>query len=309
MFRGRHLWVGGVDPRLSAGELARSLGVDRTTVWARLKAWRESGFLIGFDVVPNPDLFGLRFGAGSLRIDNPIQKDAILRDLGLIDGVVSAQDVLGPWVVVLTACPHAEGFDRCSALLRHLQGVNEVIPLVGFHCPASTARPTGLDWRMMRELRNPPAPLPAELARRLRIGLKTVTRHYTSLMQNQLIWYIPLLDYTRYSGLAVTRFNVYLQPTADSPSIFRKLRERFPDYVDIADRSDFALEAAHKIKHIVLVLQLPVASASEDLQREILDVPGVAEVEVLFPRRTYSYPRWITQCIDSRLTEMTPKLR
>ena len=303
MFRGRHLWVGGVDPRQSAGERARRLRVDRTTVWARLRAWKECGFLAGFDVVPNPDLFGLRFGAGSLRVDNPVQKEAVLRDLGLISGLVGSQDTLGPWIIVLAACPNAEGFERCSALLRRLSGVNEAIPLVGFHCPSSSAAPTLLDWRMIQELRRPPTPLLGELAKRLKISLKTARRHYDALMRHQLLWYIPLLDYTRYTDVAMTRFNVYLNASADPATVLATIQNRYPDYVDVADRSEFALEPAHKVKHIVASLQLPTASASEDIQTELLRIPGVAEVEVLFPRRTFSYPHWFSERIEAKLVD------
>jgi DNA-binding Lrp family transcriptional regulator len=299
MFRGRHLWVGGVDPRQSAGELARRLGVNRTTVWYRLKEWKKCGFLVGFDVVPNPDLFGLRFGAGSIRIDNPVQKEAVIRDLGLISGIVGAQDMMGPWVVVLAACRNSAGFDRCSALLRRLAGVNETIPLVPFQCPASSAEPTPLDWKILRELRKPPTPLLAEVAKRLRISAKTAARHYDGLIRHQVAWYIPLLDYTRYAGLAMARFNVYLHPTAEPSRVLETIQKRYPDYVDIADRSDFALEPERKVKHVVVFLQLPAASASEDVQVELLRVPGVAEVEVLFPRRTFSYPDWISELIAS----------
>lgn len=303
MFRGRHLWVGGVDPRQSAGQLARGLRIDRTTVWARLKAWKECGFLTGFDVVPNPDLFGLRFGAGSVRVDDPVQKDAVLRDLGLISGLVGSQDTLGPWIVVLAACPNTEGFDRCSALLRRLTGVNETIPLVGFRCPASSAVPSLLDWRIIQELRRPPTPLPGELAKRLKISPKTVRRHYEALMGNQILWYIPLLDYTRYPGVAMTRFNVYLNESADPASVLAAVQNHYPEYVDAADRSEFALEPAHKVKHIVAFLQLPAPSASEDIQLELLRIPGVAEVEVLFPRRTFSYPHWYSERIEAKLAE------
>lgn len=309
MFLGRHLWVGGVDPRQSAGELARRLGVDRSTIWSRLKAWKECGFLTGFDVVPNPDLFGLRFGAGSIRVDNPVQKEAVVRDLGLVSGIVGAQDMMGPWVVVLAACPNAAGFERVSALLRRLSGVNETIPLVAFRCPPSSAEPTPLDWRIVQELRMPPTPLLTEVAKRLRISVKTVTRHYDSLIRNQVVWYIPLLDYTQYTMVAMARFNVYLHPTADPPQILETIRKMYPEYVDIADRSDFALEPEHKIKHVVAHMQLPAASASEDVQVEILKIPGVADVEVLFPRKTFSYPDWLSERIADRISEQRPKER
>lgn len=301
MFRGRHLWVGGVDPRQSAGELARRLRVDRTTVWARLKAWKECGFLVGFDVVPNPDLFGLRFGAGSLRVDDPAQKQAVVRDLGLIPGIVGSQDMMGSWVIVLAACANSEGFERCSALLSRLSGVRESIPLAAFHCPSSSADPTPLDWRMIQELRQPPTPLLSELAKRLRISLKTATRHYDGMIRNRVIWFVPLLDYTRYTNVAVVRFNVYLHASADPPKVLETIQSRYPDHIDIADRSEFALEPARKVKHIVAFLQLPAASAAEDVQVELMGIPGVLEVETLFPRRTFSYPRWLSEIIEAKL--------
>ncbi|MDE1822206.1 MAG: Lrp/AsnC family transcriptional regulator [Euryarchaeota archaeon] len=303
MFRGRHLWVGGVDPRQSAAELAERLGVTRTTIWSRLKAWRTCGFLEGFDVVPNPDLFGLRFGAGSLRVDDPVRKAAILEDLGQVRGIVGAQDTLGPWMVVLTACANGEEFQRCSGLLRGLSGVVEAIPLVTFACPVSQGRPTPMDWRILLELRRSSTQSLTEAADQLRLSSRTVLRRYTSMVRRNLIWYIPLLDYTKYGGVAMTRFNIYLHPTSDTGAVLERVRRQWPTHVDLADRSEFAHEAAQKVKHLVLFLQIPSAAGAEDVQKELLGWPDVAEVEVLFPRRTYRYPSTLSDMIEKRLAE------
>ncbi|HLB69283.1 MAG TPA: AsnC family transcriptional regulator [Thermoplasmata archaeon] len=39
--RHRVLWWGSLDPRLSAGDIADRLGLDRTTVWSRLRSWER----------------------------------------------------------------------------------------------------------------------------------------------------------------------------------------------------------------------------------------------------------------------------
>jgi DNA-binding Lrp family transcriptional regulator len=305
MFRSRHLWIGGLDPRMSSGEISKRLGLDRTTVWSHLRRWQTSGFLERFDVLPNPDLFELKFGAGSLRVKDPRMKPQILRDLALVEGATGARDILGEWIVFLAASDSQAGFDRCSKLLHRLSGVDEVIPIVAFRSPPSSSRPSALDWKIIRELRTTPAPSFSRVARRLKVSLKTVTRRYQGLLRGQVVWYTPLLNYTHYTGATLAVFNMYLEPTTSPGSVVEAVERMYPNWVGLADHSDLALEPGRTVKHVVTTLQLETPAAAEDVQSELMKIPGVAEVEILFPRRILSYPDWFDRKIDGALTKLS----
>ncbi len=64
----------------------------------------------------------------------------------------------------------------------------------------------------------------------------------------------------------------------------------------------FALRPEHKVKHLVLLLQLPTAAGAEDVQTELLAMPAVREVEVQFLRRTFGYPQAFYGLVDDRIS-------
>ena len=98
MSRGRVAFWGGMDPRVGTTEIADRLGVNRTTVWSRLKSWEKDGFLIRQEVVPNPRLFGAGVAGGGVRVDDPRRKAEVLHALALVDGVIGGVDNVGPWI-------------------------------------------------------------------------------------------------------------------------------------------------------------------------------------------------------------------
>jgi DNA-binding Lrp family transcriptional regulator len=69
--RGRVMWWGSLDPRLSIREVGHRLRVDPTTIWNRLRAWQRTGFLLGYSVVPNPSLLGPNWREGASESRTP----------------------------------------------------------------------------------------------------------------------------------------------------------------------------------------------------------------------------------------------
>ena len=74
----------------------------------------------------------------------------------------------------------------------------------------------------------------------------------------------------------------------------------------------FALRPEQKVKPLVLLLQLPTAASAEDVQTELLAMPAVREVEVLFLRRTFGYSQAFSGLVDDRISgtaRLAPPLR
>ena len=154
--RGRIMWWGSSDPRLSYREIAQRLRVDPTTVWNRFRTWRREGFLLGYSVVPNPTLFGIGLAAGSVRIDNPKAKEGFFRDLSSVEGAAFAVDQVGQWVVVMFVVESERGLKRSVAQTRRLAGVSEMEPCIPFRCPPTTKVPGSRDWQVLEALRMHP---------------------------------------------------------------------------------------------------------------------------------------------------------
>src|SRR5689334_19343223 len=93
----RELWgsPGRWNVRKSYVDVARSLGVDEETVRNRLKRLKDSGFLIGWRLLPNPSLFGRSSILQQLTFDSPMAKDDAISRLRQMDCVIVVASLYG----------------------------------------------------------------------------------------------------------------------------------------------------------------------------------------------------------------------
>jgi DNA-binding Lrp family transcriptional regulator len=301
--RGRVMWWGSLDPRVSIREVGRRLRIDPTTVWNRLHAWQRDGFLLGYSVVPNPTLFGAGLAGGSVRISDSRAKERFFRDFGLIEGAAFVVDQVGPWVVVMFVFQTERGLQRSAALTRRLQGVTEMEPCIPFHCPKTTVTPSRLDWRILETLHTHPMENLSLCARAVGITSKTFTRRYNSLIRDLAVWSIPRLDFTRYRGATVARFLVWLSSRTDSHRVLGRLEERFPSYILLEDQTGLPDTGSKAVRLLSLFLQLSSAGEVEDADRVIREVDGVVDVETYFPRGIYVYEDWFAERLESRIRQ------
>jgi hypothetical protein len=95
MYPNGHIGASGIDPRLNPSRISRRLGVRRATIAERLRTWSQYGFLVKFDVWPNPALFRHSTHWLDLRAAGRIEKPAVLERIGLAPGAVMALDSVG----------------------------------------------------------------------------------------------------------------------------------------------------------------------------------------------------------------------
>jgi len=298
--RGRVMWWGSLDPRLSIREVGHRLRVDPTTIWNRLRAWQRTGFLLGYSVVPNPSLFGAKLAGGSVRISDSRAKERFFRDFGLVEGAAFAVDQVGPWVVVMFAFETERGLRRSVGLTRRLAGVVEMEPCIPFHNPPTTLTPSRLDWRILETLHAKPEEDLSECARILGISAKTFARRYNSLIRDCAVWSIPRLDFTQYRGATVARFLVWLAPQTDAQFVLQKLGRTFPSYILLENQSGLPDVGSRSVSLLSLFLQMSSTGEVEDADRLIREVDGVVEVETYFPRRTYVYEDWFVERLEKQ---------
>jgi DNA-binding Lrp family transcriptional regulator len=299
--RGRVMWWGSLDPRVSIREVGRRLQIDPTTVWNRLHSWQRDGFLLGYSVVPNPTLFGAGLAGGSVRLSDSRAKERFFRDFGLVEGAAFAVDQVGQWVVVMFAFQSERGLQRSAGLTRRLPGVTEMEPCIPFHCPKTTVTPSRLDWRILETLSTHPTEEISRCARTVGVTSKTFTRRYNSLIRDFAVWSIPQLDFSRYRGATVVRFLVWLRPRTVSQSVLGRLEEKFPSYILLEDQTGLPDTGSKTARLLSLFLQLSSTGEVEDADRVIREVEGVVDVETYFPRRIYVYRDWFAERLESRI--------
>lgn len=300
MTRRRISMWGGVDPRVSSADIADRVGLHPSTVRARIRDWRESGFLQGYDVLVNPELFGAEMLVASVRVDDPAERTPFFEELGLIEGIFGALDHVDGWVGVGLALDHPDAAGRRRELLAKLPGVGAVEPLFPARLPSPNVEPTQLDWRIVRELRREPDDTLAATAERVGVTAKTLRRRYRALLEGHAIWSVARLDFRRYTGGTVCRVNLLLDDVGDRDAVRSGFADRYGDALEMnplppdADRSDAGTHE-RVVEHL---LHLPSAAQAADVAQAAASLEGVAEVEVLFPRRYHAYPDWIDERVD-----------
>jgi DNA-binding Lrp family transcriptional regulator len=299
--RDQIVWFGRIDPRLSAAEIARQLRVDRATVGTRLRSWEKQGFLCGHEVVPSPLVFGAKIAGGNLRVEDLRKKPRILEDLSLIPGLISAVDHYGEWVALLYAFERTDELDRSRRLISRLSGVGEVTPCIPFIAPVPTMAPTRLDYRILDDLKSGPRRTFQEIARSVRISPKSLVRRLEQLVQGRAVWYLPILDFARYSKAVVSRFVVAFAQGSDAGSIEDWVLRHVPGVTYLFDSSTLVGAGDPFPPMLDIGAHLESVGRAEDLHRELLGLKGVKDVEVLFPRRFYLYRTWFDDRIRAAL--------
>ncbi len=284
--------LSGMDPRLNATRIARELKVGRARVAGRLKAWSDSGFLARLDVWLNPALFGYQGGFYNVRVADPHVKPSVIARLGLVEGAVSSMEFLGEWVTFGVVVPDPTGFERVRELVRGFTGVREVEPAMPWPSVAPKRALTPLDLRVVRALRERPTASLTEIARRVGVSTRTMTRRYAELVGDWATWFVPVFDFRSISDPIVSVL-VTLGPGAAPAAIVRRVRARYPltEQVGGIEQGPPAILAFFAI--------LPSAAHLEELARLIAAQPGVAGVETNVMVRMHTFPGWFDRQLEA----------
>jgi len=307
--RDQILWFGRIDPRISAAEVARRLGVDRATVGSRLRTWERQGFLLAHEVVPSPLVFGAQIAGGNLSVSEIRQKPRILEDLALVPGVISAVDHVGEWIALLYAFDRPESLDRSRRLLGRLPGVGAVTPCVPFRAPEPTMTLTRVDLRILNGLRLGSRRSFQEISRAAGVSTKSLARRMERLVRGRCIWYLPILDFTRYKKSVFARFVVVLKPNSNATQVAEQVSLKLPHLTYLTDTTAFVEPSRSMPPLLDVGAHVDSVGEVEDIQRELSGLDGVDDVEVLFPRRFHLYRGWFDDRIHDALGRLEGKSR
>ncbi len=297
------LW-GGVDPRATSTDIAAGVDLHPSTVRSRLRAWKESGFLESYEIVPNHQLLDAHVMVTSVRIDQPEHKAAFFEDLSLVEGAYAAVDHVGPWIGVVFHIEHPDAVPRRIEHLRGLPGVGHVEDPFPGSFPRPKVNPSRLDWRIVREFRRQPNVPLQDTADLVGVTAKTLRRRYDNLIQGQAIGSVAVLDFRAYTGGALVRTDLYLADDADTATIETRFRDAVLEAVEInpapPDTPDGPPPPHPNLAQFLV--HVPSAADADSVLISACQLDGVANAEILFPVRFHRYPQWIDERVD-RLAE------
>jgi len=292
------LW--GMFPHPPIGQIAATLGVSKVTVWRRLGAMQKSGFLSGFDVMPNPTLLGVGLAAYRVNVPDRRARVRLLDELESVDGVMSAQLDFGRSAVLVAVADLPAAQSRRERLIQRIDGVEGLIRTGACWVPPCPSSIPADSWRFIWELRQHPTHTIEELAAALGISRKTASRRYSTLRAERAMLSQYLEDFTKYPG-AVVGTILTLDAGTDPRTILPAARRLYPDALEPPsillppgkprDRPGFLREVSSP------------ASAEHEIAA-LLAIPGVATVESWLPGVSRAYRSWV----DARMFEMMARM-
>jgi DNA-binding Lrp family transcriptional regulator len=295
--------VGNLDPRLSLNEVARRAELPPSTVSKRVRDWEESGLLAGRSTWPNPALFDANLVALSVHAPGLRERPRLVEDLGLVDGVLLVLEHVEPWLGVLMAHEDEPVLDRRLRLIERIAGVVEVGEVIDLDWPVDVDKVSDLQWRLIEELFEDPAADLHEIADRVGVSTRTVTRKLQPLVEGDALWSVFELDFRRWTGGCLVRLLASVEDEVDRSTVLDTVGTRFPDAV-------FINNSVHGPRvgpgdTLDLLVLLPAPARIPEAERSMEDVDGIAEAEVLLPRGIHAFDHWFQPRLREQVARAT----
>ncbi len=187
--------------RKTHAHVAAKLGVDEETVRNRLRRLKESGFLLGWRVVPNPALLGRESSMLLLEFDDQAAKEEAVPRLKLSEGVIVVASVYGEGLLVTF-------FDdpghKASGQIARTKDPAGALHVGGMRFLPTDFRMTPTDWEIVRLMLDDAERGVSDVAREVKVSLRTVKRRLNRMMDSSAVSVMPMIDQSRSGGVSFT---------------------------------------------------------------------------------------------------------
>jgi DNA-binding Lrp family transcriptional regulator len=181
-------------------EIARKLGVDEETVRNRVKFLKESGFLLGWKLLPNPALLGRTMYFVFLDFQNEDEKERAITKIAEQNGVLVIVNIYGKSLLVtVEQDPKIDSAKKVSELAENA----ESFTTPGMNLPGLLSfKMTKTDWQIIKLLLRDAERKVAEIAREVKLSTKSVNRRLNEMMNSRAILIMPVVDLRKSSGIS-----------------------------------------------------------------------------------------------------------
>lgn len=289
-----------VDPRISSREIASHVGLSEVAVRGRISRLRHEGVLGGYEVWPNPRLFGVTQLVLELPARDTDHADRILRSLPRIHGVLSARLMIDEDVRRVRVSFVQDVASRTQRRTREILRLTDLpssAPTLQEWLPPVTRTLGPLDWRVISELRRAPELSIEAHARRLGLTPKTVGQRFHWLLDSNAVFWTLI---TAHGLLPVAACFVDLVDPGHRESVWQSIQTRIVDWLPTAPGG--LGEPPHPPPPwIAALFWIPSPAATEDLARDLIRIPGVRSVRRRFPSSAISIPNWFDAQLAAHL--------
>jgi DNA-binding Lrp family transcriptional regulator len=289
-----------IDPRVGARDISSRVGVSETAVRTRLRSLRDRGFLADSAVWPNPSLFGASLHVAEIPVAEVGASRALLDDLGLVEGVTFARDVLDErdrTVQVYFAGDTPTVIARRVGLLRRLASGAALRGPRPYYIPPASRSLTPLDWRFVDAVRGSPEASLQQLGKVLKVSLKTTGSRYRALLDSGAVWWTHGPESAE---LPLALLTATTEAGADPDPIAAKVAAERTDWIPLASNGQGFEPTANRTEFAGLLLAESPAAVEAAAQR-LLDRPAVERVRRTFALGSRIYPGWFDDQIARKI--------
>jgi len=180
-------------------DIAAKIGVDEETVRNRIKHLRDTGFLLGYRLVPNPVLLGRALASINIEFDDTESKKEAIPRLAKMEGVINIGSSYDRSVFVTLFASIAQDYSKLVADAG-VRGEVSWVPGLGIRTTAF--RMTGLDWEIVGLLLRYAEKKQDEIAKQLKVSARTVKRRLNMMMKEAAIFTMAMVDLTKTEGIS-----------------------------------------------------------------------------------------------------------
>jgi DNA-binding Lrp family transcriptional regulator len=268
-------------------EIAAKLGVDEETVRNRVKHLRDSGFLLGYRLVPNPGLLGRTFASLRIEFKDRESKQAAIPIIAQLDGVINIGSTYDKSVLVTLLADQGQDFLKVTAGLGVEGGVSWV---PGLDLRSTRFRMTGLDWEIVSLLLRDAERKLDEIARQLKVSTRTVKRRLNVMMKETAIFTMPMVDLRKTEGIS---YQLRVQSEQGKRSELEKSI--------VAKIGDVIFRASDSQNGSVFGFTGANVAEGNDILEWVKQQPGVKSATMTIAERVVQVFDWIEREVERRV--------
>lgn len=295
----RSMLFAGLNPRLSPEAMAKQVGLDPSTIRARIHNWQDTGFLRGWHIMPNPASIGMDHFVTYFEAPDVQTRQEVVSAIAETEGVVcSFEHVRGPLGVGMFA-PNESTVARRAGLLARVPGVSTEGIVAKVDGDDHDHKLSSSDWRILMALRAIPGAPMKEIAATAEVSVNTASNRFNGMVRRGSLWSAAELDFTKYTGGVLVRTFIDLKPGARPKAVVDALGAAFRPttfYRSASHSTGNEAGGAHALVNLSSIAEM------DDLEAAALRLDGVEAVRILIPRVFRVHDDWL----DEQLAAMNP---
>jgi DNA-binding Lrp family transcriptional regulator len=274
--------------------LGNEIGLTAKSVRARVKKMQSSGVIDSFIVKVNPLVLGYSKFCLLIVRNNKADEKHIGRSLSLLGDIFDRVDGLGNTSIFLLAVKK-EAEEKLE-LLVDVIGQDLLIQNQTIAFPSIREQPTYTDFKIMRCLLANPRMEILDIAEKISMSSKTVTRRLEKMIENHVLDFTIHCNPTAIGGYIVSVVSASIEKGS-----FSKVLEK--SYADLKNSFFLYSPALTQQDVIYWVFCSRDVFALDSVMRRIESYPGVRKVDVFIPTHMEYHKEVIIKEIGRKLDE------